>query len=183
MSKKKHLFYFYFILYIIGCFSSTGSGKYCSFNKDRLLERHNDFRTKHNVNPLNWSEQLESLAKSEAKLLEKELDCTVSPKQINTNYFTFLKNDNIESAVNSWYEGINDYDFELGAIKKNDSVFEFTQIIWKSVENVGCALACCKSKKVLLCKYDNYANRPGYFADNVLPIDKKYVFEDVRGSS
>ncbi|SBS81325.1 cysteine-rich secretory protein, putative [Plasmodium malariae] len=41
-------------------------------------------------------------------------DCVVAAKQINTNYFDFLNGEEIESAVNSWYEGINNYDFELG---------------------------------------------------------------------
>ncbi|SBT74695.1 cysteine-rich secretory protein, putative, partial [Plasmodium malariae] len=87
-------------------------------------------------------------------------DCDVAAKQINTNYFDFSNGEEIESAVNSWYEGINNYDFELGPIKKGENVFEFTKVVWKGAEHIGCATACCKYRGILICKYDNNVNKP-----------------------
>lgn len=162
------------------CFYILVQGNHCKFNKNLILERHNDLRSKHNANPLNWSEELERVAKREAQLIEKKFDCHITGKLENTNYFTFSKHSEIESAVNSWYEGISNYDFELGVIQKNDNVFEFTQLIWKSVEHIGCATSCCKNSGVLICKYDSFANTPGHFADNVGTIDEKFVTGNIK---
>ncbi|SOV21862.1 cysteine-rich secretory protein, putative [Plasmodium sp. DRC-Itaito] len=156
------------------------NGQFCKFNKDFIRERHNDFRLKHKAKPLRWSKKLEEIATYEANLIRDHSDCIVSSKQVDTNYFSFFKNENIEASVDTWYEGINDYDFELGCIKRNDNIFEFTRIIWKSSQNLGCATACCKTRGILICKYDHNTNRPGYFGDNVGTIDTMYVWDDLN---
>ncbi|CRG98392.1 cysteine-rich secretory protein, putative [Plasmodium relictum] len=173
-----NIFCFFFIGFCI-----IVEGKSCKFNKKLIVERHDDFRLKHNAKPLSCN--LKRLHKKKPIWLfyfyiKTNSDCVLTSKQINTNYFNFFKNTEIESAVNRWYEGINDYDFELGTIRRNNNVFEFTQIVWKSVENIGCSTACCKTTGILICKYDNYPNKPGYFSDNVGAIDTIFVFNDLK---
>ncbi|SBS80324.1 ATP synthase lipid-binding protein, mitochondrial precursor, putative [Plasmodium ovale curtisi] len=175
---------------------------------DLILERHNDLRLKHNAKPLLWSSQLEKSAKDETSLIESNPDCIVTTKHLNTNYFTLSKYSEMDTAVNMWYEGINDYDFELGIntqkkkkkkehslfyansgraqdellllhspILKGENVFEFTRVVWKSAQHIGCAVACCKNRGVLLCKYDSYTNKPGHFADDVGTIDTMFAWD------
>ncbi|GAW78897.1 cysteine-rich secretory protein [Plasmodium gonderi] len=165
MLNKSLLFLFY-VLYLLTfsdtSFCKTLGGSFCLFNEDFIRERHNELRLKHNAEPLFWSTQLEKAADDEAKLIKENFNCIVMIKQINTNYFTISPNSKNESAVDSWYEGINNYDFELGPINRDDDrVFEFTNIVWNSAEHIGCSSACCSKTGVLICKYDNYTNRPG----------------------
>ncbi|CRG98028.1 cysteine-rich secretory protein, putative [Plasmodium gallinaceum] len=172
-------FLFNIFCFLFICFYIIVEGKSCKFNKNLIIEKHNDFRLKHNAKPIYWNKKLENASQKEANLIKTNSDCILTSKQINTNYFNFFVNNEIELAVNSWYEGINDYDFELGVIKRNNNVFEFTQILWKTVENIGCSTACCKTTGIFICKYDNYPNRPGYFSDNVGTIDTTFVFDDL----
>ncbi|CAG9484700.1 cysteine-rich secretory protein, putative [Plasmodium vivax] len=160
-------------------FCKAAAGGFCSFNNDFIRERHNDLRLKHNADPLRWSTQLEKAASVEAKLIKEISNCTVMVNQINTNYFTISPNSKVESAVDTWYEGINNYDFELGPIRRgDDTVFEFTRVIWKSAELIGCSSACCGNRGVLICKYDSNTNQPGHFADNVGTLDPMFVWEN-----
>eukprot|EP00366_Plasmodium_knowlesi_P000041 XP_002257538.1 hypothetical protein, conserved in Plasmodium species [Plasmodium knowlesi strain H] len=154
------LFCFLYLSRISSCKAVAGS--FCSFNNDSIRERHNDLRMKHNADPLHWSTHLEEAASAEAKLIKDMSNCTVLVNQINTNYFTISTKSKIESAVDTWYEGINNYDFELGPIRRgDDTVFEFTRVVWNSAEHIGCSSACCGNRGVLICKYDNNTNQPG----------------------
>ncbi|GAB64399.1 hypothetical protein PCYB_011320 [Plasmodium cynomolgi strain B] len=149
---------------ISSCKAATGG--FCSFNNDFIRERHNDLRLKHNADPLRWSTQLEKAASAEAKLIKEISNCTVMVNQMNTNYFTISPNSKIETAVDTWYEGINNYDFELGPIRRGDDT------------HIGCSSACCGNRGVLICKYDSHTNQPGHFADNVGTLDPMFVWEN-----
>ncbi|VWU52433.1 cysteine-rich secretory protein, putative, partial [Hepatocystis sp. ex Piliocolobus tephrosceles] len=147
---KTCLLFNYLIFFVLNCYWVTVNGWFCKFNKNLITERHNDLRLKHDVQPLTWDSQLEKAASVEVDLIKKYENCIVSAKQINTNYFIATSNSSVESAVDLWYEGINNYDFEL---------------------DIGCAIACCKNNVILACKYDNDTNKPGHFANNVKPIN------------
>ncbi|EUD66680.1 hypothetical protein C922_03005 [Plasmodium inui San Antonio 1] len=133
----------------------------CISQNDFIRERHNDLRLKHNADSLRWSTELEKAASAEAKLIKEISNCTVMLNQINTNYFSISPNSKIESAVDTWYEGIKNYDFELGPIRRgDDTVFQFTRVVWNSAEKIGCSSACCRNRGVLICKYDSQTNQP-----------------------
>ncbi|SCD22320.1 cysteine-rich secretory protein, putative [Plasmodium ovale] len=177
MVKNCSLCFFFLFSFFFLASDAHRSKWFCKMNADLILERHNDLRLKHNAKPLLWSSQLEKSAKDETSLIESNPDCIVTTKHLNTNYFTLSKYSEMDTAVNMWYEGINDYDFELGPILKGENVFEFTRVVWKSAQHIGCAVACCKNRGVLLCKYDSYTNKPGHFADDVGTIDTMFAWD------
>ncbi|VWU51250.1 cysteine-rich secretory protein, putative [Hepatocystis sp. ex Piliocolobus tephrosceles] len=172
---KTCLLFNYLIFFVLNCYWVTVNGWFCKFNKNLITERHNDLRLKHDVQPLSWDSQLEKAASVEVDLIKKYENCNVNAKQINTNYFITTSNSRVEPAVDLWYEGINNYDFELGPIKKEENVFEFTRMVWKSAQHIGCAIACCKNNVIFTCKYDSDTNKPGHFANNVKPINKMFI--------
>ncbi|ORM42353.1 putative pathogenesis-related protein [Babesia sp. Xinjiang] len=145
----------------------------CWFEEGRMLAAINDHREFHSSPPLKWSDDLASSARTLAAELSRRVNCKLPlyyREEIGTNYLSADLDRFSESlAVQFWYEGHIDYDFEKGGpLNRNPNVLSFTQLVWSSTREVGCAVACCDSRQlVLVCRFHPPGNIQGHYMSNV----------------
>jgi len=84
---------------------------------------------------------------------------------------------NIIETVSSWYNEIDDYDYNNPGY--SDDTGHFTQVVWKNTERIGCAYntkPCSMNvnghefNRVYVCQYSPAGNFPGQFEANVKPL-------------
>ncbi|KAL0063562.1 hypothetical protein AAF712_009571 [Marasmius tenuissimus] len=135
-----------------------------------VLEAHNSFRSQHGAAPLTWSDSLASAAEKWANRCVFEH----SKGQVG-NYGENLaagygNGYDAVRGVKGWTDESSEYD------PKNPQYSHFTQVVWKSTKQLGCATAKCgnifpgsSDAVYLVCEYDPPGNVIGQFNDNVQP--------------
>ena len=70
------------------------------------------------------------------------------------------------SAVDMWYEEVEDYDFNNPGWKSG--IGHFTQVVWKGSEKLGCGVGCGSNNYCYVtCNYYPAGNYLNSFATNV----------------
>ncbi|ODM94232.1 Golgi-associated plant pathogenesis-related protein 1 [Orchesella cincta] len=156
-----------------------------------LLERTNQWRALHGVEPLKLLKDLEEAAKEYTSELVM-MDCKYKKSNSNHpnrkykgkktgevldsgNYVAFKFADSGYQIANNWYNEIKDYPFPEGITEENIKVYgkvsRFTQTVWKNTEYVGFAYSeftdC--NNFVTVARYYPTGNTKGGFQENVLP--------------
>ncbi len=145
-----------------------------SINSQQILSAHNAYRSELGLPSLTWSEELATFAQAWANELANNRGCQLihrpyesnSPwsQQYGENIFsgsspsyTFL------DAVKSWGSEKKDFDRKTRkCIGEWYTCGHYTQIIWKSTTQVGCALARCPDGSVIVvCNYNPAGNMTG----------------------
>lgn len=140
-----------------------------SFESDALTG-HNNARALHGASPLTWSDDLASAAASWV------VNCVFEHSQgkvgpYGENLFAGTGNYGITDAINDWMAEASDYN-------PNSPTFShFTQVVWKSTTQLGCAVHTCApgtifdasygTSQFIACEYNPPGNVEGEFADNV----------------
>ncbi|CAL9731715.1 protein Pry1p [Monosporozyma unispora] len=139
-----------------------------SDNASVLLNAHNNKRALHQNTPsLTWSSELEAYAQNYAN----GYDCSGNLIHSGGPYGENLAlGYGVEGAVEAWYGEISDYDFSNPGFSENAG--HFTQLIWKSSTEVGCAIKSCGGSwgDYVICSYNPAGNVIGEFPENVLPL-------------
>ncbi|XP_064162958.1 GLI pathogenesis-related 2 isoform X1 [Anguilla rostrata] len=143
-----------------------------SFEKE-FLDTHNAYRRKHGAPPLKLSRDLCKSAQSWADhLLSIKTLKHSNTKNGENLYYTWSsapKKLTGKEAVDSWYSEIKDYSFSKPGFRSNTG--HFTQVVWKSTEEVGVGLATDGNTVFVVGQYSPAGNitNQGYFENNVLP--------------
>jgi len=122
-----------------------------------MLSLHNAVRSRVGVAPLIWSDRLASIARDWAATLLARRQFRHRP---NATFGENLFEINGSSAspsqvVNAWAEEARDYD--RTANKCRGVCGHYTQIVWSTTKEVGCAVARGGVREVWVCNY----NPPG----------------------
>ncbi|GJJ08757.1 hypothetical protein Clacol_002976 [Clathrus columnatus] len=130
----------------------------------QYLSSHNSVRAQHGAAPLKYSQTLARAAESWANRCQfKHSGGTLGPFGENlaagTGSFT------IADAVKSWTDEVSQYN------PHNPQPSHFTQVVWKSTTEVGCAKAFCQNilggATFYVCEYSPAGNVIGQFGQNV----------------
>lgn len=142
--------------------------------KEQLLNRHNFYRTRHQVGNLERDAKLEEIAQQAADTMAKEdnwyfTDQKYNGEDVQQNLIAFSGKINGESIVDSWYKGSLNYDFNKQGWSSETG--GFTQMIWKATKKIGCASSLVKGqdKSYAVCVYYPAGNWEGEFEENVFP--------------
>ena len=153
-----------------------------TFDREEMLQKHNELRSRHNSPPLHYSKKLEKAAKKWAKVLKKG-GCTMvhshgkvgdygenlfwaSPlTTIRTdanNHKTYtrkLQKVNASQVAQAWYDEISFYDYDTNSCKKGEMCGHFTQLVWDTTTELGCyAISCDDKSQVWVCEYSPAGN-------------------------
>jgi pathogenesis-related protein 1 len=150
-----------------------------------MLSAHNTYRSKHCVPALTWSAQLAAAAqdwangcKRDDKDPKKFAHSKVPGEGENLAWGTGLS---IKGAVDLWYSEISKYNFAVPVW--SNEVGHFTQVVWRSSAQLGCAAASCSGQTYWVCRYAPPGNfnvdTPGQLAQNVLAPDCQRRIESV----
>lgn len=168
--------YFIFMLLLA---SYTFAGEH-TIDRTLIVKAHNVWRDKVHVAPLVYSKRLEKEAKAWANVLKKE-GCNMRHSGPGENLFwasprqsahakdargqwiwqNSLQNVNAKAVVDAWGDEIAWYDYKSNhcSAPKGKACGHYTQVVWKSTKEVGCAMAVCEDKsQVWVCEYLPYGN-------------------------
>ena len=147
---------------------------------NELVARHNTYRSKHKAGKLTTLSSLTSLAQTVAKNNAAKgglshIKQTLSGQPVGQNLYASGSSAGIgptgNAIVDSWYKEINNYDFAKGASKNGGVIGHFTQVVWASTKQIGCACATGRYGSMqgfyICCDYYPAGNYQGQYTKNV----------------
>uniref|UniRef100_A0A1B6GU91 SCP domain-containing protein n=1 Tax=Cuerna arida TaxID=1464854 RepID=A0A1B6GU91_9HEMI len=140
----------------------------------QCLERHNEYRAKHKVQPLKLNTELSAFAQDWADHLASTQKMVHRPNnKYGENLWMMMTTDrsykvNGGDAVDSWYQELDKYKF--GTEPKNLDAGHLTQVLWSTSEYLGVGVAKSGDYTFVVCNYNPPGNYKGEYAENVPPI-------------
>lgn len=133
------------------------------------LLTHNQLRQLHGSPKLQWDAKLADLAAKHAGRCQFRHSDYPYGENLAIGY------PSAPEAIKAWYGEIKNYSYRHPGFSHNTG--HFTQLIWKSTTNVGCAMVDCSGKNglhgnLLVCEYSPMGNinSADYFHANVTPV-------------
>ncbi len=131
--------------------------------KQEFIDAHNRWRADVGVPPLKWNENLENYA-AEWAVINGKKGCKMvhrdkSPYGENL-YWSSGMSFSPKGSVDSWGSEIKDYNHEPVGQEKA-MVGHYTQIVWRTTTEVGCAAFKCGSALLVVCNYNPPGNWVG----------------------
>ncbi|ODQ77958.1 hypothetical protein BABINDRAFT_40353, partial [Babjeviella inositovora NRRL Y-12698] len=139
-----------------------------SYFADTILAATNAKRVLHGVDPLVWNDTLAVYANNYAT---STYQCNGILKHSGGQYGENLAAGySTVGAVEAWYDEIQYYNFSNPGYSSNTG--HFTQLIWKSSAQLGCAYINCTGAwgQYIICEYNPHGNVIGWFPQNVFPL-------------
>lgn len=140
----------------------------------QFIEAHNRVRAKHCAPPLTWSKKLADIAQKWANTL-RDKGCVFghSPGAKYGENLAAGTQGALDptSTVDMWYDEIKLYKFPNGGFSMQTG--HFTQVVWRSTQQVGCGHVTCKGNDIYVCNYDPPGNWEGQYKNQVLPASCK----------
>lgn len=131
-----------------------------------ILDIHNKYRALHGVGDLSWASGPYSYAKLNADSYDCSGVLTHTHGQYGENLAAGFASG--PAAVTAWYEEGETFDYTT-----YNEYNHFTQVVWKSSTQVGCAYKDCSSTGwglYIVCEYNPVGNVIGEEEENVLPL-------------
>ncbi len=156
-------------------------------DRNKILKSHNEIRQRIGVPNLRWSARLESLAAEWANYLSTDAGCITRRRgmiglpqhknglgenlqrldavRFNDGRTEIAKIDENQVVLNWARQGI-DFDYVNNRCAANKTCENYTQLVWRDSQVVGCAVASCPGlEQIWVCHYDppgNYAIQKPY---------------------
>lgn len=135
------------------------------------MNKHNEYRRKHNVPDLILDDNLNKEAQTYAqKLVGHGLDHDKSNNKSGENLYKGSSN-NLGSSVDLWYNEYQFYNYESGGFSMKTG--HFTQLVWKMTTSLGVGIAKDQNSWIVVCRYFPPGNVEGQYIQNVLKPKSK----------
>jgi pathogenesis-related protein 1 len=130
-----------------------------------MLAAHNAVRATQSIRPLIWSDKLAAHAQNWADTLLARGEFIHRPNSpYGENLFEIEgARASPEEVVGAWSSESRDYDYAANRCRKVCG--HYTQIVWASTKEVGCAVARNARREIWVCNYDppgNYIGKRPY---------------------
>ena len=150
---------------------TSGDSEMEKFRKS-ILEKHNYYRQLHQVGNLVRDATLEAIAQKTADYMKETDNFSFATdkyngKPIGQNLFWYWGSFTGERIADMWYESESKYDYRNP--KYNSATGDFTQVVWKNTQKIGCGYACNGKECYGICTYYPAGNYMNQFAANVFP--------------
>jgi len=148
-----------------------------------IIDSHNKVRTKHNLQPLSWSNSLAQYAQQWVNNLADTQNCEMTHRpNYSGGEFQQIHGENlfwasaIELAagqnqqqqftpievVKAWSEEESFYNYQTNQCQAGQDCGHYTQMVWHESQQVGCAIAVCADKsQIWACNYHPRGNYIG----------------------
>ncbi|KAL7864116.1 hypothetical protein AOLI_G00155360 [Acnodon oligacanthus] len=145
--------------------TALATGLLTEEQKERIVEMHNDYRSK--VEPLaanmihmTWDEVPSLVAEGYAAKCIWDHNPDMQ-NIMGENLFISTGPFNIDKAMSDWFEERSHYDYDTNTCSENQMCGHYTQIVWAKTTKVGCAAHICetvegldfKNATMLVCNY------------------------------
>uniref|UniRef100_A0A0N5BUY8 SCP domain-containing protein n=1 Tax=Strongyloides papillosus TaxID=174720 RepID=A0A0N5BUY8_STREA len=153
-------------------FKKPSSGIDIDSLRKKYLDQTNYYRKLHGAPSLTRSKKLEKLAQAYAMKLARKFrgELIHDPDRRYGENLAVMPSDEINDAIEFWYEEVKKYNFKKPGFGMNTG--HFTQVVWKDTKEIGCAIAKLTKKYsgdfIICCKYYPPGNYHNEFVINVL---------------
>lgn len=143
------------------------NGVFKPVKHQQLLDAHNRIRSEVQAAPLSWSDAAEAQAQRWADTLAQRCDIEHSQGSgFGENLFmgTIGYYDELD-GIKAWEEEKRNYNGQPLSRSLAPSVGHYTQMIWPSTRELGCATSVCNNIMILVCNYyppGNYLGESAY---------------------
>jgi len=141
----------------------------------QMLDRHNHWRKRVSVPPLQYSEKLATASQRWAEHLKHSNHCRMQhsrpDKQYGENLYWAsaikwsdgkLERQQVSpvQVVDSWAAERSDYDYKNNRCETGKMCGHYTQVVWRTTTLVGCGAAVCEDtqEQVWVCRYQAPGN-------------------------
>ena len=143
--------------------------------KKDILNKHNYYRSRHQVNDLKWNKEIQVIAQAYSEKIAPghslvHSSNTYKGDPLGENLYMSYGSMNGEAASNAWYNEVDNYDFSSHTSKDGKVTGHFTQLVWKGSKEIGCGAACDGTYCVCTCNYYPAGNFIGNYDSNVFPL-------------
>ncbi|KAI9478205.1 MAG: CAP domain-containing protein [Benjaminiella poitrasii] len=132
--------------------------------KNQALKQHNKYRKKHHAVPVVWSSKL-------AKHAKKVTDSCVWGHNVmsGTGQNIAYGYSSMTAAVDGFYKEVANYNYKTGKSSNGKVIGHFTQVVWNSTTEIGCAATYCSNLRTTyyVCDYSPPGNYIGRYTKNV----------------
>ena len=143
--------------------------------REKILQRHNYYRAKHQANDLVRESEIEAIAQSYTNIIIQSGGQLIHSQNeyknqhLGENLYTAYNVKDIGTAcVELWYSEEANYNYKKPGFASNTG--HFTQLVWKNSKKLGCGIGCDnKSICYVTCNYFPAGNVMNQFTDNVVP--------------
>ncbi|HLG98849.1 MAG TPA: CAP domain-containing protein [Bryobacteraceae bacterium] len=127
------------------------------FSRD-ILAAHNQIRARLAVPPLTWSSSLAIRAQDWANRLLHDGQFYHRPNpRFGENLFEISGGHaSAAEVVGDWASEVRDYSYRANTCRGKCG--HYTQIVWRTTRQVGCAVAAARNREVWVCNYDPPGN-------------------------
>ncbi|MEM9538662.1 MAG: pathogenesis-related family 1 protein [Cyanobacteria bacterium P01_E01_bin.42] len=127
---------------------------------EQMLNAHNKWRDTVNVPHLQWSPTLANYAQEWAnKLLrENKFEHRQNPPYGENLAAASGQQLSPERVVDMWGNEVQDYNYNNNSCQPGKMCGHYTQVVWESTREVGCAMARNNNREVWVCNYDPPGN-------------------------
>ena len=144
-----------------------------------LVTKHNVLRAKHNAPALTKLADIAKLAQTTVDGCVKAGNLVHTTNEYKNQWVgqnLFVSGGGVPTAdmiLNSWYTSEEkNYDYSKGASKNGNTIGHFTQVVWKSSKQIGCAYATgtwsgYRNSYFVCCNYFPGGNMLGAYTKNV----------------
>ena len=130
-----------------------------SFAKE-MLTAHNDIRAAMKLPPLQWSSALAAYSQKRADSLIAKNRAEHNPNSpYGENILVTGLGSTPSTVVTDWASESQDYTYRSNACKGDCG--HYTQLVWRSTREVGCAMAHNGQREIWVCSYDPPGNFRG----------------------
>lgn len=175
------------VVVVVGMVGSAGA---VSGEAEEFLAAHNRARSKVDVAPLEWSEELAAYARRYGEKQRDQHQCAMVHSQgpYGENLFWgYGKRYAPADAVRSWENEGHDYHYESNSCTPGKVCGHYTQVVWADTKRVGCAsIACHDGATFIICSYDppgNFVGERPYDRNKPAPAQNAPAAQQGQGST
>ena len=155
----------------------TAAWDFTKFYND-LVSLHNTLRTKHRVGKLTKLQAIATMAQKTAtncakiKTLQHSQD-KYNNQPVGQNLYVKTNAPSANDVMQGWYyKEEPNYNYSTGKSKNGGVIGHFTQVVWKSTTQIGCAVAtgtylAYQNSYYVCCNYFPAGNYIGQYVQNV----------------
>lgn len=128
-----------------------------------MLAAHNAIRARVGVPPLEWSAQLETLAREWSKSLAANGQFRHRPSNNYGENLFEIEGDQAtpQFVVGNWASEAKDYNLSSNTCRRGAQCGHYTQVVWRNTKQVGCAVSRRGQREVWVCYYNPPGNWEG----------------------
>ena len=171
------------LLFIAALIINASSFATENISKKGVISTHNEFRNKHKLTPVTWSQDLAEYAQQWVDHLSQTKNCAMTHRPNNeTSAFQQIYGENLfwssaleyedgttevetftaKEIIETWASEEDFYNYETNTCMDDADCGHYTQIVWHETKQVGCAVAVCEDKsQVWACNYSPRGNYLG----------------------